>query len=91
MKREKVIKLKKWTFEIKNSNEKRIKKLLKSIIPEYKTIDWTEETFLEIYKDILNSLPARYKQKNSIELSGRLKDTILEDAIRDKLNEFVSS
>lgn len=88
MKKEKQIKLKKWTSDIKNSNEKRVKKMFKSILPEFKSIDWNEKLFKEVYKDILNSLPARYKQRNSIELSGRLKNSILEDAIRERLEEI---
>jgi hypothetical protein len=88
LKKEKQIKLKKWTSDIKNSNEKRVKKMFKSILPEFKSIDWNEKLFKEVYKDILNSLPARYKQRNSIELSGRLKNSILEDAIRERLEEI---
>ncbi len=88
MKKEKQIKLKKWTSDIKNSNEKRVKKMFKSILPEFKSVDWNEELFKEVYKDILNSLPARYKQRNSIELNGRLKNSILEDAIRERLEEI---
>lgn len=88
---EKVIKIKKWTSDIKNSNEKRIKKLVKKILPEYKNIYWTKELFQEFYIDVLNSLPARYKQRNSIEISGRLSDAILEDAIREKLREILET
>lgn len=88
---EKVIKIKKWTAEVRNSNEKRIKKLIKKILPEYKNIHWTKELFQDFYIDVLNSLPARYKQKHSIEISGRLADAIIEDAIRDKLQEILET
>lgn len=86
---EKIIKIRKWTSEVRNSNEKRIKKLLKKILPEYKQIRWSKELFQEFYIDVLNSLPARYKQKNSIEISGRLSNQIIEDAIREKLQEIL--
>jgi uncharacterized protein with von Willebrand factor type A (vWA) domain len=85
---EKVIKLKKWTSEVQNSNEKRIKKSLKELLPQYKHIHWTKELFQDFYIDLLNSLPARYKQKNSIEISGRLTKEIIEDAIHEKLEEI---
>ncbi len=88
---EKVIKIKKWTISIQNSNEKRVKKLIKKVLPEYKNIHWSKELFQEFYIDVLNSLPARYKQKNSIEISGRLSNQILEDAIREKLQEIIDN
>lgn len=88
---EKVIKIKKWTSDVQNSNEKRIKKLIKKILPEYKNIRWSKELFQEFYIDVLNSLPARYKQKNSIEISGRLSNEIIEDAIREKLQEILEN
>ncbi len=86
---EKIIKIKKWTSDVQNSNEKRIKKILKKILPEYKQIVWNKELFQKFYIDLLNSLPARYKQKNSIEISGRLPDSILEDAVHEKLRELL--
>jgi len=87
---EKVIKIKKWTSTICNSNEKRVKDCLKEILPKYKTIQWDEEKFLNFYIAVLNSLPARYKQKNSIELNGKIKKQVLLDAISDKLDELAS-
>lgn len=86
---EKVIKIKKWTSEVQNSNEKRVKKILKKLLPEYKQIHWDKDRFQDFYIDLLNSLPARYKQKNSIEISGRLTESILEDAIREKLRDMI--
>jgi hypothetical protein len=88
MKREKFIRLTKWTGDIKNSNERRLKKILKEEIPKYKNIKWSEDKFKDFYIDLLNSLPARYKQKNSIEISGRITEEILRDAIVEKLLEF---
>jgi hypothetical protein len=88
MKREKIIRLTKWTGDIKNSNEKRLKKILKEEIPKFKNIKWTEDKFKDFYIDLLNSLPARYKQKNSIEISGRITEDILRDAVKEKLLEF---
>ncbi|MDX1958407.1 MAG: hypothetical protein SFU98_07525 [Leptospiraceae bacterium] len=84
----KVLKINKWTADIHNSNEKRVKKLFTKILPQYKNLVWNEEIFANFFIDIMNSLPARYKQKNSIELNGRLKESILEDAIREKLSEL---
>lgn len=91
MKRERIIRLSKWTGDIKNSNEKRIKKILKEEIPKYKSIVWNEERFKDFYIDILNSLPARYKQKNSIEINGRLTEETLREAIIEKLIEMNES
>ncbi|HMV41745.1 MAG TPA: hypothetical protein PK079_07025 [Leptospiraceae bacterium] len=88
---EKVIKIKKWTSTVFNSNEKRVKECLKEILPRYKTIHWDEEKFIQFYIDVLNSLPCRYKQKNSIELTGKLKKQVLMDAICDKLDELSAS
>lgn len=88
---EKIIKIKKWTSDVRNSNEKRLKKLIKKILPEYKNIYWSKELFQEFYIDVLNSLPARYKQKHSIEISGRLSNEIIEDAIREKLREIIEN
>ncbi|MCB1141089.1 MAG: hypothetical protein KDK54_02545 [Leptospiraceae bacterium] len=88
MKKEKVIRLGKWTSSIHNSNEKRIKTFLKSILPDYKNIEWTESLFKQFYIDILNDLPSRYKQKNSIEISGRLKNEVIISAIKEKLNDL---
>jgi hypothetical protein len=88
MKREKFIRLTKWTGDIRNSNERRLKKILKEEIPKYKNIKWSEDKFKDFYIDLLNSLPARYKQKNSIEISGRITEEILRDAIVEKLLEF---
>jgi hypothetical protein len=85
---EKVIKIKKWTSSVSNSNEKRVKDCLKELIPKYKSIHWTEEKFIQFYIEILNSLPSRYKQKNSIELTGKIKKQVLLDAISDKLDEL---
>ena len=90
MKKEKIIRLTKWTGDIKNSNEKRLKKILKEEIPKYKNITWSEDKFKDFYIDLMNSLPARYKQKNSIEISGRITEEILRDAVVDKLLEFSS-
>jgi hypothetical protein len=89
VKPEKHIKINKWTESIKNSNEKRVKDSLKSVLPQYKTIHWDAEKFSQLYIDILNSLPTRYKQKNSIELSGRLKNIVIEEAVLEKLNELL--
>jgi hypothetical protein len=86
MSRERIIRLSKWTGDIKNSNEKRVKKILKEEIPKYKSIPWNEERFKDFYIEILNSLPARYKQKNSIEINGRLADDTLREAVIEKLN-----
>ncbi|HNO24160.1 MAG TPA: hypothetical protein PKK94_14355 [Leptospiraceae bacterium] len=88
VKKEKLIKVGKWTEGIHNSNEKRIKKLLKEILPDYKEILWDEASFQRFYIEVLNSLPSRYKQKNSIELNGRLKEDILKEAIIEKLEEM---
>jgi uncharacterized pyridoxamine 5'-phosphate oxidase family protein len=88
MKREKFIRLTKWTGDIRNSNERRLKKILKEEIPKYKNIKWSEDKFKDFYIDLLNSLPARYKQKNSIEISGRITEEILRDAVVEKLLEF---
>lgn len=88
---EKVIKIKKWTSSVFNSNEKRVKECLREVIPQYKNIQWDEKKFLQFYIDVLNSLPSRYKQKNSIELKGKLKKQVLLDAITDKLDELASS
>jgi uncharacterized pyridoxamine 5'-phosphate oxidase family protein len=88
MKREKFIRLTKWTGDIRNSNERRLKKILKEEIPKYKNIKWSEDKFKDFYIDLLNSLPARYKQKNSIEISGRITEEILRDAVIEKLLEF---
>lgn len=85
---ERVIKLKKWTSNIFNSNEKRVKKYLKEILPSYKNISWSEELYLQFYVDVLNSLPSRYKQKNSIEINGKIKKQIIKDAIIEKLDEL---
>ena len=90
MKKEKIIRLTKWTGDIRNSNEKRLKKILKEEIPKYKNIIWSEDKFKDFYIDLMNSLPARYKQKNSIEISGRITEEILRDAVVDKLLEFSS-
>ncbi|MBK8396499.1 MAG: hypothetical protein IPL26_14860 [Leptospiraceae bacterium] len=90
VKAEKVIKIKKWTSSVFNSNEKRVKDCLKEILPKYKNIQWDEEKFIRFYTDILNSLPSRYKQKNSIELNGKIKKQVLVDAISDKLEELTS-
>lgn len=91
MKLEKVLKIKKWTKTVFNSNEKRVQEYLKLVLPSYKNIKWTEEKFQKFYIDVLNSLPSRYKQKNSIELSGRLKKQIIIDAITEKLDELSES
>lgn len=88
MKREKIIRLNRWTGDVKNSNEKRVKKILKEELPKYKSIQWSEELFKSFYINILNSLPSRYKQKNSIEISGRLTESLLRDAIIEKLEEL---
>lgn len=85
----KVIKINKWTESIKNSNEKRVKEYIRSILPEYKAILWDEEKFCSFYIDVLNSLPTRYKQKNSIEISGRIKKDVIMDAIRERLDEIL--
>jgi hypothetical protein len=87
LKKQKVLKIGKWTSTVYNSNEKRIKKLLINILPNYKQIVWTEAKFKRFYIDLLNELPSRYKQKNSIELSNRLKTEIIESAIKEKLND----
>ncbi len=87
---EKVIKLKKWTSNIFNSNEKKVKACLKEIIPNYKNLVWDEENFLKIYISVLNSLPARYKQKNSIEISGKIRKQIIKDAIIEKIEEVLN-
>lgn len=89
VKKQKVLKINRWTATIRNSNERRVKKLLKGILPQYKNIQWNEKRFQYFYLDVLNSLPSRYKQKNSIELSGRLKNEILIDAIHEKLKELL--
>lgn len=88
---EKVIKIKKWTSSVYNSNEKRVKDCLKELLPKYKTIQWDEAKFIQFYIEVLNSLPSRYKQKNSIELTGKIKKQVLLDAISDKLDELTSS
>lgn len=88
MKREKVIRLNRWTADVKNSNEKRIKKILKEELPKYGVIKWNEELFKNFYINLLNNLPSRYKQKNSIEISGRLSENLLKDAIIEKLEEL---
>ncbi len=85
---ERVIKIKKWTSNIHNSNEKRVKTCLKEILPNYKNISWTEELYINFLTEILNSLPSRYKQKNSIEINGKLKKQVIKDAILEKLNEM---
>lgn len=85
---QKLIKIKKWTSSVYNSNEKRVKEYLKEVLPKYKKIQWNEEKFIEVYIEILNSIPSRYKQKNSIELKGKLKKQILIDAITDKLDDL---
>ena len=82
------IKITGWTRSIRNSNEKRVLKSLKKNIPNHKNIPWTEEIFLDLYISILNSLPARYKQKNSIVLSGRLEEETLQDCVTQKLKEL---
>lgn len=87
---EKVIKIKKWTSNIYNSNEKKVKSALKEVIPKYNSFDWSEEKFLKIYISVLNSLPARYKQKNSIELSGKIGKQIIKDAILEKIEKVLS-
>jgi hypothetical protein len=87
---EKVIKIKKWTASVYNSNEKRVKDCLKELLPKYKNIQWDEEKFVQFYIDVLNSLPSRYKQKNSIELSGKIRKQVIVDAISDKLDELAS-
>ncbi len=86
MSRERIIRLSKWTGDIKNSNEKRIKKILKEELPNHRSIQWSEERFKDFYIEILNSLPARYKQKNSIEINGRLAEDTLREAVIEKLN-----
>ena len=88
---EKVIKIKKWTSSVYNSNEKRVKDCLKELLPKYKNIQWDEAKFIQFYIEVLNSLPSRYKQKNSIELTGKIKKQVLLDAISDKLDELASS
>ncbi|MEM7181220.1 MAG: hypothetical protein AAF518_09930 [Spirochaetota bacterium] len=88
IRKQKVLKVNRWTSNVHNSNEKRVKQYLKSILPEYKDIVWDEKRFQFFYIDVLNSLPSRYKQKNSIELSGRLKKEVIEDAIHEKLLEI---
>lgn len=85
---ERVIKIKKWTSNIHNSNEKRVRTCLKEILPKYKNISWTEDLFIQFLIEILNSLPARYKQKNSIEINGKLKKQVIKDAILEKLDEL---
>ncbi|MBE7412036.1 MAG: late competence development ComFB family protein [Leptospiraceae bacterium] len=77
-----------WTKSIRNSNEKRVLKFLKEKIPSFKTIPWDEEIFLDLYISILNSLPPRYRQKNSIVLSGRLEDKKIQDCIDEKIEEL---
>jgi uncharacterized protein YutD len=89
-KKQKILYLKKWTSDIKNSNEKRVKDLLKELLPNYRQLSWDEEKFTHFYADVLNSLPARYKQKNSIELNGRIKKDILIEAIVEKLDELAT-
>ena len=88
MRREKVIRISKWTGDIKNSNEKRIKKILKEEIPKYKNILWDESKFSDLYIGVLNSFPARYKQKNSIEISGRIPEEKLKQAITIRLEKL---
>ncbi|MBP6739382.1 MAG: hypothetical protein KA146_05300 [Leptospiraceae bacterium] len=88
---EKVIKIKKWTSSVSNSNEKRVKDCLKELLPKYKSIQWDEVKFTQFYIEILNSLPSRYKQKNSIELTGKIKKQVLLDAISEKLDELALS
>ena len=88
IRKQKVLKVNRWTNTVHNSNEKRVKQYLKSILPTYKDIIWDEKRFQFFYIDVLNSLPSRYKQKNSIELSGRLKKEVIEDAIHEKLVEI---
>ena len=91
MSRERIIRLNKWTGDIKNSNEKRLKKILKEEIPKFKKIQWSEEYFIQFYIEILNDLPARYKQKNSIELNGRIHEDILREAVIEKLSNLNGS
>jgi hypothetical protein len=91
MSRERIIRINKWTGDIKNSNEKRLKKILKEEIPKFKKIQWSETFFIEFYIEILNGLPARYKQKNSIELNGRIHEDILREAVIEKLNTLNES
>ena len=88
---EKVIKIKNWTSSVSNSNEKRVKDCLKELLPKYKSIQWDEVKFTQFYIEILNSLPSRYKQKNSIELTGKIKKQVLLDAISEKLDELALS
>jgi hypothetical protein len=85
---EKVLKIKKWISGIHNSNEKRVKSCLKELIPQYKNIEWSEEKFIKLYIEILNSLPARYKQKNSIELNGKIKKQTIREAVIEKLEDL---
>ncbi|MCB1193399.1 MAG: hypothetical protein H7A23_23300 [Leptospiraceae bacterium] len=91
MKKKKVLKLKKWTENIKNSNEKKVIKCIKKLLPEYNQIKWNEKNFISLYMDSLNSLPSRYKQKNSIEISGRMKEEVILDAVKEKLDEIVEN
>ncbi len=82
------IKIAGWTRNIRNSNEKRVLKYLKEKILQYKNIPWTEEIFLDLYIYVLNSLPPRYKQKNSIVLSGRLEEEKIRKCVEEKLVEL---
>ena len=91
MKKKKVLKLKKWTENIKNSNEKKVIKCIKKLLPEYNQIKWNEKNFISLYMDSLNSLHSRYKQKNSIEISGRMKEEVILDAVKEKLDEIVEN
>lgn len=89
-KKEKLIKINKWVESIKNSNEKRVIDLLKIELPRHRIV-WNEEKFTTFYTEILNSLPTRYKQKNSIELSGKIKKDIIIDAIRDRIEQLIEA
>lgn len=91
MKKQKVLKLKKWTENIGNSNEKKVIKCIKKLLPEYSQIKWNEKNFTTLYMDILNSLPTRYKQKNSIEISGRMKEEVIREAVKEKLDNMIEN
>ncbi|MCB1159330.1 MAG: hypothetical protein KDK45_17650 [Leptospiraceae bacterium] len=93
VKKERVIKINRWTEGIKNSNEKRVLNHLKGLLIEshYRSISWNKERFQKFFSDVLNNLPTRYKQKNSIEISGRLSNEVIIDAIRESLKDILIS
>lgn len=59
---------------IRNSNETRVVELLGGVLKEFPDFKPDELDIEDIYALTLNRLPARYIQRGSIQISGKLSD-----------------